>query len=503
MLQGTFLPNGTVEWEYGWTLPGNTVASDFHLQGTDLFIATNPGGMLKLDTTTRTISAVGGSLHGKFDTMHTYNNQLVVGLAGDGGSPPGVQMFNPLTSQFGNGRLIAGLPSNIVNGFADTSDVLYIATDGGIGRWNYSTNDWMDSITAFNGLPSDVVEDVLAVGSLVYMATPAGLFVWDPSSQTGSTLTTSNGLMGQSTWGLAVSTNNLGASTLIVSHDGRGADRPGVSLINPSTQQVISTHRFDQLPSNTVTALTADWWGLHMATDVGPLTHWNASTGDFEDGTSSLQIQYPIVAMLSDGEDLLSVGSRDNLLLSEARTPAHAFTVSLGASGLVTGTLGTNHIWAVTEDGLLGWERNGQFTSVESSSMRRALPLTVRAMGNGGGINISDMTHLGMHIELVDPTAPFALDATQGTPGVHGLLFQNVPVVMTSPSAGAAVWAKSIALQYDVTPEPQRRPQPRTQPAGRCGHRPTLRQHPPCRPAALLPLQRLTRGQVDLRLCSQ
>ena len=72
-------------------------------------------------------------------------------------------------------------------------------------------------------------------------------------------------------------------------------------------------------------------------------------------------------------------------------------------------------------------------------------------MGNGGGMNISDMTHLGMQIELVDPTAPFALDATQGTPGIHGLLFQNVPVVMTSPSAGAAVWAKSVALQYDVT----------------------------------------------------
>ncbi|MEC8151705.1 MAG: hypothetical protein VX068_03570, partial [Candidatus Thermoplasmatota archaeon] len=202
LLQGTFLPNGTLEWEYGWTLPGNTVASDFHLQGTDLFIATSPGGMLKLDTTTRAISAVGGSLHGKFDTMHTYNNQLVIGLAGDGGSPPGVQMFNPLTSQFGNGRLISGLPSNIVNGFTETTGVLYIATDGGIGRWNYSTNDWMDSITTFNGLPTDVVEDVLAVGNTVYMATPAGLFVWDPSSQSGSTLTTSNGLMGQSTWGL-------------------------------------------------------------------------------------------------------------------------------------------------------------------------------------------------------------------------------------------------------------------------------------------------------------
>ena len=228
--------------------PGNTVASDFHLHGTDLYIASSPGGMLKLDTRTKLISNIGGSLHTKFDTMHVYNNELVVGLAGEGGSPPGVQMFDPNTDQFGNGRLIAGLPSNIVNGFTATSDVLYIATNGGIGRWNYTTNDWMDSITVGNGLPADIVEDVQVVGSTIYMATPSGLFVWDPSTQSGTTMTVSDGLMGQSTWGLAVSTNNVGVSTLIVSHDGRGSERPGVTLVDPSTQQVVSTHRFDQLP---------------------------------------------------------------------------------------------------------------------------------------------------------------------------------------------------------------------------------------------------------------
>ncbi len=451
ILQGTFLPNGTVDWQYGWTLPGNTVANDLHLHGTDLYIASSPGGMLKLDTLTKSISAIGGSLHTKFDTMHTYNSQLVVGLAGDGGSPPGVQMFNPTTDQFGNGRLIAGLPSNIVNGFADSTNVLYIATDGGIGRWNYSTNDWMDSITAFNGLPSNVVEDVVVIGSKVYMATPAGLFVWNPSTQNGTTLTKANGLMGQSAWGLAVITNNVGASTLIISHDGRGgSDRPGVSLVDPSTLLVTSTHRFDQLPSNTVTAVTTDWWGVHMATDVGPLTHWNASSGDFEDGTSLFQTQYPIVHMMSDGEDLLSIGSENDLMLSEARTNDHASKAFLRATGAVNGVLGANYIWAITEDGLQGWDRTGQFTPVEPTSMRRALPLTVRAMGNGGGINITQMTHPGMSIELVDPSGSYALDDSLGTPGVHGLLFQNVPVVLTSPTTGAPVWAKSVALEYDV-----------------------------------------------------
>ena len=154
-----------------------------------------------------------------------------------------------------------------------------------------------------------------------------------------------------------------------MSHDGRGADRPGVSLVSPSTQQVISTHRFDQLPSNTVTAMTADWWGIHMATDVGPLTHWNASSGDFEDGTGSVQSQYPIFSMVSDGDELLSMGSRNNVLLSEARTPDHAFITPLRVEGPIEGTLGANHVWVLSEDGLMGWERNGQFTPVESTSM--------------------------------------------------------------------------------------------------------------------------------------
>ena len=451
LLQGTFLPNGTVDWEYGWTLPGNTVASDLHLHGTDLYIASSPGGMLKLDTLTRVITNIGGSLHTKMDTMHVYNSELVIGLAGAGGSPPGVQLFDPSTDQFGNGRLIAGLPSNIVNGFADTSTVLYIATNGGIGRWNYTTNGWMDSITVGNGLPSDIVEDVLAVGNDIYMATPAGVFVWDTSTNTGSTMTTANGLMGQSSWGLVDVTSSSGTVSVLVSHDGQGAERPGVSIVDAGTQQVSSTHRFDQLPSNTVTALAADYWGLHMATDVGPLTHWNATSGEFEDGTGSFQIQYPVRQLVSDGDEVLAVGSQNTVMLAEARTNAHATTTFLTAMGVQSGTLGNNHIWAITDEGLQGWANNGQYTPLEDASMRRALPLTLRAMNNGGGMNVSDMTHPGMSIDLIDPSDPFALDANQGTQGIHNLLFQNVPIVMTSPASGAAVWAKSVSLKYDVT----------------------------------------------------
>jgi len=34
---------------------------------------------------------------------------------------------------------------------------------------------------------------------------------------------------------------------------------------------------------------------------------------------------------------------------------------------------------------------------------------------------------------------------------VHGLLFQNVPLVFTSPVEGAAIWTKSVSLNYDAT----------------------------------------------------
>ena len=451
LLQGIFLPNGSVEWTYGWTLPGNTVATDLALNGGDVYIASNPGGLFKLNTRTQSISSIGGSLHGKFDTMHPYNGQFVMGLAGDGGSPPGVQVFDPSTAQFGNGRLIAGLPSNIVNGFATTTDVLYIATSGGIGRWNYTTNDWMDSITASNGLPNDIVEDVVAVGDDVYAATPSGVFVWDATTNAGTTMTTADGLMGNSAWGLVAHTGASGSISVLVGHDGRGAERPGVSVVDATAQQVTSTHRFDQIPSNTVTSLASDWWGVHVATDGWPLTHWNASSGEFEDGVRFTQVQYPVQHMFSNGDQVLVLGGENDGILVQARTDAHA-SLNVFRPGSVTGgTLGANTVWLLTEDGLKGWANNRQYTPVDESSMRRALPLTVRAMNNGGGVDVSNMTHPGMPVQLVSPNDPFQLDNTVGTPGTHNLLFQNVPVVMTSPVSGAAVWAKAVSLNYDAT----------------------------------------------------
>ena len=451
LLQGTFLPNGTVDWDYGWTLTANSVANNMHLDGTDLYITTNPSGLMVLDTTTNVVSMMNGALHNKMDTMMVEGTELIIGLAGDGGSPPGVQRFDMNTQQFSGGRLIGGLPSSVINGFTETADILYIATDGGIGRWNYSQADWMDSITASNGLPSNIVEDILAVGSTVYMATPQGLVAWDESSGAVSTVTTNSGLLGNSVWGLALMNAGGVNPMLVLSHDGRGVERPGASLVSLSSNAVDSTHRFDQLPSNTVTALASDWWGVHVATDFGSLTHWNSSSGEFEDGNIAMQTQPTVTAMVSDGDEILAMTEQQNALLLEARTESHAVLSTFRPGEIVDGALGANHIWMTTEDGLFGWSNNGQYAPVEEYTMRRAHPLTVRTLGNSGGLNITDMTHPGVSIELVDPDDPYALNDEQGTAGVHGLLFQNVPLVFTSPVNGAAVWALSERLLYDVT----------------------------------------------------
>ena len=453
LLQGTFQPNGEVEWEYGWTMGANSRGTDFYLQGDELFVATTPTGLMKLDVPNKNIISLSGALHDKFDQMHLYNNHLVIGLAGEGGSPPGVQTFDLNTQQFDSGRLIAGLPSNIVNGFGATSNIMYIGTNGGLGRFNYSTVDWMDSVTISSGLQDNVIEDVLVIGTKVYLTTPSGLIIWDEITETSTLMDTSDGLMATSTWGLAlVPVGQLGSNpVLVVSHDGRGADRPGVTMIDVGTMQVASTHRFDQLPSNTVTALTNDWWGLHIASDVGPMTHWNASSTDFEDGLASYQTPtWPVEGMMSNGDEIIAF-STSSATLSEARTDGHSRLKSFNQADIVDGVVTGSHVWLTTSEGLVGWQTNGQYTEVDDYTMRRAHPLTVRALTNGAGLNITDMTHPGVEITLVDPTGPYALNPTQGTQGAHGLLFQTVPLVFTSSSNGAAIWTKSISIKYDAT----------------------------------------------------
>ncbi len=67
-----------------------------------------------LDTVTATLTPINGALHNNMDGIKLVGTDLIIGLQGNFGSSAGVQVYDTVTNTFGNGRLLAGLPSNIV-----------------------------------------------------------------------------------------------------------------------------------------------------------------------------------------------------------------------------------------------------------------------------------------------------------------------------------------------------------------------------------------------------
>ena len=138
------------------------------------------------------------------------------------------------------------------------------------------------------------MEDIIEFDGDIWMTTPNGISQYDPVTMTVTNYGKSDGLMGTSTWrliGTTTTTTDASGMTatsnsLFISHDGKGTDRPGITQFDTGTQTVLDLHQFDQLPSNTVTAVTSDTWGVHIATDVGPLVHWFVSSGDFVSGSN-------------------------------------------------------------------------------------------------------------------------------------------------------------------------------------------------------------------------
>ena len=452
ILQGERQVDGTIIWQQGWTLPANSQAKDLELVGTDLYIATSPTGLMMLDTVSATLTPVNGALHNNMDGIKLVGTDLIIGLQGNSGSSAGVQIYDTVSNSFGNGKLLAGLPSNIVNAIEASADIVYIATNGGIGRWSLQTNDWINPLTTTDGMPSNLVQDLLFDSPNLWASTPLGLTKMDTSSNAVNVLTSANGMLGTSSWGLIKTTDSSGNTQIHVSHDGAGSERPGITSVDGTTALVTQTHRFDQLPSNTVTALASDWWGLHIATDVGPMTHWNGITNQFEDGSAAFQIpSWPVEKLVSNGDNLLAIG-RDVITIIDATTPSHsvAKVFVIPDVSITSGTISQDYLWITTDDdGLFGWMNNPQWTPLERFELRRANPLN---MGfNLVNQDITNLTHPGVQIQLASIDQPITLDQDTGTPGIHNILFQGIPLAFTSPVSGAATWAKSNSLKYAVT----------------------------------------------------
>jgi len=462
LLQGERQTDGTILWQDGWTMAANSKAQDTELIGTDLYISSTPTGLYKLDTITGIVTRLNGGLHNNHDGMVRVGTTLVLGLMGSGGSAPGVQLYDIQTG-YGNGKLIGGLPSNAINNFAATPDILYIATNGGVGRWDYATSDWLNPLTTSDGLPINVVEDVIVEGNYLWMTTTAGLVQMNLTTNATTLYTSASGLMGTSTMSLTSYTStsiSIGSggvvtlnneTTLFVGHDGAGRERPAVTTIGLNSGTIVG-HEFDQLPSNNIDALASDYWGVHIATDIGPMTHWNSTSTFFENGIPSYQVfGWPVQKMISDGDHILVFGG-NGVSIIEARTNSHQNLKMISMPLLTGGTISSDYIWLTTDgEGLFGYENNPQYTEIERVSIRYADPLNVGF--NLATRDITDMTHPGMSITLVDLDSTVTLDSTQGVVGTNGILFQAIPLAFTSPVNNAATWVQSKSLKYNATIE--------------------------------------------------
>ena len=165
---------------------------------------------------------------------------------------------------------------------------MYVATQNGIARWNVTADDWDNPLTTTDGLPSSNIEDVKFLSNTLYIASASGLTQYIPATGAINTNTSADGLVGN-LWSIETyspPTANQ-AIQVVIGHDGAGSERSYGLNFDSSSNGVLSTHRFDQLPSNYVTAVASDYAGLHIATDVGPMVHYDGLSDEFEDGLAS------------------------------------------------------------------------------------------------------------------------------------------------------------------------------------------------------------------------
>ncbi|MDB9834997.1 hypothetical protein OAC38_03080 [Candidatus Poseidoniaceae archaeon] len=452
VLEGEYNASGEIEWLNGWSTPVGAVTTDMLLDGTDLYITTTGSGLLRLDTNTGDLITVAGALHNNqaglakaVDSSGT--EELIIGLLGSANTASGVQTFDLASQQYTTSSLLAGLPSNSIQGFAFSSDSLFIATSNGIGQWNFTLNSWENPITLQDGLPDAGIKDVFWASNTLYVASLSGMTQYIPTTGASTTLKQSDGLLGNSVASFGRYTTTNQGTWLIAVHDAALGERPGLSVVDISSNAVVSTHRFDQLPSNTVTSVTADYGGVHIATDIGSLTHYNGLTDQFIAGISSADVpSWPIRNMESDGVHLI-LRSSSSISIVEARNTSHSLLKSFVISRPQNVAVGPTGFWAATQyDGLVGW--NKAFEAIPDGVARTANPLF--ASIDGQVFNIGEMAHPGYQIQLVTPDDSLSLNSSVGIVDGNGVLFQYVPLALTSPNSNASVWAKTVELNYSA-----------------------------------------------------
>ena len=461
VLQGE-LVNGSVRWQYGYSFDGDII-NDITLDGDKIWVTTAGSGLYKIDTIQRTLTPTSSALHSQMDGMHIDDDgTMYVGLMGESGTSAGYQSFNTNTENWGQGSLIAGLPSNIVRDFLEVGNHVLIATSGGIGMYNMTRSGWDSPITSYDGLPSPVIEHLMLLegpiqgNGTILAGGLAGITVLEEGTYSiQNTIDYSDGLIGNRVSGMLFADSVtreviVGNSTIIqhhnasifISHNGQGATRPGVAAWDIDTDTQNGTYLIDMIPSNNVLSLAADSWGVHVATDIAPVVHWNGTMGQMEAGTNpSNLLSWPPVKMVSNGNYLVLIGSGGINLLDVGNS--HSVIASTSASGFNNAFIESDSLYVVAEDGLHVWE--GSLIEQPREYQRRAEP--IYSVFGGRQWDITSTTHPGMSTVLVNSSDPLSIpNDSNSLPGI--LPMYNGALTITSPVSSSNVWARSASLNY-------------------------------------------------------
>ncbi len=466
VLQGELLDNGSVNWQYGFDALSESI-NEIMLVEQEIWVTTVGNGLFSFNLTQRALQRTPPALHNQMDGMFHDGEHMFIGLMGSDGSSAGFQTFDPDSRSWGQGSLLAGLPSNIVTDFVEYGEHILISTHGGIGLWNQTKYDWDDPITTIDGLPTPISNHlfvpsapVLGNGT-VLVGGPSGLIVLDQNLGVVGTIGRADGLVGDFVSGIVYadsvsrtfndsSTGSMVTlhhdSAIFISHNGQGATRPGVSAWDLSTDSSNGTYNIDMIPSNDVSAVESDLWGVHIATSNQPLVHWNGSSIAMEAGPGGVDLQaWPIIDLISDGTHL-AVISASKITVIRA-TGGHEVVMIGEMPGAIAGDADSWMGLAVLgEDGLHIYKPMETLREVPRENQRRAYPLN--AIFADITLDITDSTRPGMSTTLVSHESPVSIPIDQNQANSSELLLYPGSLTFSSPERGSWVWAKSTNLNY-------------------------------------------------------
>ena len=466
VLQGELLDNGSVNWQYGFEALSESI-NEIMLVDQEIWATTVGNGLFSFNLTQRAVQQTSSALHNQMDGLIHDGDNMFIGLMGWSGSSAGFQTFDPDTRSWGQGSLLAGLPSNIVTDFVEYGEHVLVSTHGGIGLWNLTKYDWDDPITTVDGLPTPISNHlfvppapILGNGT-VLVGGPTGLIVLDQNLGIVGTIGTAEGLVGDFVSGIvyadAVSrTFNDSAtgstitlhhdSAIFISHNGQGVTRPGVAAWDVSTDSYNGTYNIDMIPSNDVSAVETDLWGVHIATSNQPLVHWNGTSMAMESGSGAIELQaWPITDLASDGTHVAAI-SASKISIVMATGDHDVITIGDMPGAIAADADAWMGLAVLGEDGLHIYKPMETLREVPRENQRRAYPLN--AIFADRTLDITETTRPGMSTTLVSPESPISIPIDQNQANSSDLLLYPGSLTFSSPAKGSWVWAKSTSLNY-------------------------------------------------------